>query len=78
MSALAQGDDRERLEDVLCRIATPIAVAVSGGIDSLTLATLAHRLRPETEMFHAVSAAVPGDATAGSNGWPSISAGGCR
>ncbi len=64
MSALAQGDDRERLEDVLCRIATPIAVAVSGGIDSLTLATLAHRLRPETEMFHAVSAAVPGDATA--------------
>ncbi len=64
MTALAQGDPRERLETVLCQIEIPLAVAVSGGIDSLTLATLAHRLRPETAMFHAVSAAVPGDATA--------------
>ncbi len=64
MTEPAQGSIRERLETVLCGFETPLAVAVSGGIDSLTLATLAHRLRPETEMFHAVSAAVPGDATA--------------
>ena len=64
MKELAQGGLRERLEAALCRIERPLAVAVSGGIDSLTLATLAHRLRPETAMFHAVSAAVPGDATA--------------
>jgi len=42
----------------------PVAVAVSGGVDSLTLATLAHRtLRGEVEMFHAVSPAVPFEAT---------------
>ena len=38
-----------------------IAVAVSGGVDSLTLATFAHRLAPaRVEMFHAVSRATPG------------------
>jgi uncharacterized protein len=42
----------------------PTAVAVSGGVDSLTLAHLAHRsMGGEAAMFHAVSAAVPGDAT---------------
>jgi uncharacterized protein len=52
-----------KLERVLCDIG-PVAVAVSGGVDSLTLATLAHRtLRGEVEMFHAVSPAVPGEAT---------------
>lgn len=41
-----------------------IAVAVSGGVDSLTLATLAHRRMTATvAMFHAVSPAVPAEAT---------------
>ena len=54
----------------------PVAVAVSGGVDSLTLATFAHRtLRGEVEIFHAVSPAVPQEATdrvrslAASEGW---------
>ena len=52
-----------KLEAIL-RDAGPVAVAVSGGVDSLTLATLAHRLlRGEVEMFHAVSPAVPQEAT---------------
>jgi uncharacterized protein len=53
-----------------------MAIAVSGGIDSLTLATFAHRASGvQVEMFHAVSPAVPGEATArverlaGSEGW---------
>jgi pyridinium-3,5-biscarboxylic acid mononucleotide sulfurtransferase len=42
-----------------------IAVAVSGGVDSMTLATFAHqRVDAEVEMFHAVSPAVPDSATA--------------
>lgn len=41
-----------------------VAVAVSGGVDSLTLAYLAHRrLGAGAVMFHAVSAAVPAEAT---------------
>ncbi len=41
-----------------------VAVAVSGGIDSLTLATIASRSQgPRAEMFHAVSPAVPPEAT---------------
>jgi uncharacterized protein len=40
------------------------AVAVSGGVDSMTLAVIAHRTRPgATTMFHAVSPAVPPEAT---------------
>ena len=42
-----------------------VAIAVSGGVDSMTLAFLAHRLAPErTTMFHAASPAVPPEATA--------------
>lgn len=42
-----------------------VAVAVSGGIDSLTLATVAHRrLGIRAEMFHSRTASVPPEATA--------------
>jgi uncharacterized protein len=41
-----------------------IAVAVSGGVDSLTLATFVHRLIPRrAQMFHAVSPAVQEEGT---------------
>jgi uncharacterized protein len=45
-----------------------LAIAVSGGVDSMTLATFAHRLRQRegrgsVEMIHAVSPAVPPAAT---------------
>lgn len=56
------------LETVLSGLG-PIAVAVSGGVDSLTLATVAHRTMAEPPlqepplMVHAVSPAVPGEAT---------------
>jgi uncharacterized protein len=41
-----------------------VAVAVSGGVDSLTLASFAHRVLGESvSMFHATSAAVPAEAT---------------
>lgn len=41
-----------------------VAVAVSGGVDSMTLAALAHRvLGPRAAMYHAVSPAVPAEAT---------------
>jgi len=55
---------RQDLETVLSGLG-PVAVAVSGGVDSLTLATLAHRLAPGAAlMVHAVSPAVPDEATA--------------
>ncbi|MCG8462870.1 MAG: hypothetical protein MI919_41825, partial [Holophagales bacterium] len=45
--------------------AGPLAVAVSGGVDSMTLATTAQlRLGPAAAMYHAVSPAVPAEATA--------------
>ena len=54
----------------------PVAVAVSGGVDSMTLSLVAHRLSQGfAEMFHAVSPAVPVQATrrvrkyARSQGW---------
>ena len=51
---------RTRLEEI-----PDPAVAVSGGVDSMTLAFLAHRTRaPRAHVLHAVSPAVPPDATA--------------
>jgi len=51
------------LESVLSGM-SEIAVAVSGGVDSLTLATYAHRLMPgRVSMYHAISPAVPGEGT---------------
>ena len=45
--------------------AAPAAIAVSGGVDSMTLAFIAHRhLGKRVSMFHAVSRAVPAAATA--------------
>lgn len=40
-----------------------IAVAISGGVDSVTLATFAHRHHGQVHMLHAVSPAVPAEAT---------------
>ncbi|CAA7627772.1 conserved hypothetical protein [Candidatus Terasakiella magnetica] len=40
-----------------------LAVAVSGGMDSLVLARIAHRHHPCVEMFHAASPAVPRQAS---------------
>lgn len=42
----------------------PITVAVSGGVDSLTLATAVGRLSGHVAVVHAVSPAVPSEATA--------------
>ena len=51
------------IEDVLSGIGN-VAIAVSGGIDSLTLATQAHRiLGQRATMHHATSPAVPDEAT---------------
>ena len=42
----------------------PLAVAISGGVDSMTLAAVAHQtLKNSVVMIHAVSPAVPADAT---------------
>lgn len=42
-----------------------LAIAVSGGVDSMTLAAFAHRVKPEgVTMIHAVSPAVPPAGTA--------------
>jgi uncharacterized protein len=42
----------------------PLAVAVSGGVDSMALAVVAHRmLGDNAQIYHAISVAVPPDAT---------------
>jgi uncharacterized protein len=72
MSAVAEA---ARLAAVLDRLG-PLAVAVRGGVDSMTLATFAHRRAPEAiSVVHAVSPAVPAEATrrvraaAAAEGW---------
>ena len=51
------------LETMLCDINT-VGVAVSGGVDSMTLAFVTHRLfHDRAQMLHAVSPAVAPDAT---------------
>ena len=69
--------DRQQLEDLSSILADigPVAVALSGGVDSMALAHVAHSATAGTEMFHAVSGAVPREATervqrhAASAGW---------
>ena len=53
-----------RLRSRLSSVPKP-AVAVSGGVDSMTLAVVTHRVNEaQTRILHAVSPAVPPDATA--------------
>ncbi len=56
---------RTRRLETLLQLLAPLRVAVSGGVDSLTLALIAARLpTPAPTLFHAVSPAVPPQATA--------------
>jgi uncharacterized protein len=67
---------RQKLEEVLSSLEGS-AVAVSGGVDSMTLAVVSHRLlgHDRVAMMHAVSPAVPPEATervrsfAATEGW---------
>ena len=52
----------KKLQELLADIG-PVAVAVSGGVDSMTLAVVAHRADSRTKIFHAISPAVPVQAT---------------
>jgi uncharacterized protein len=73
MNAIDTTAAEARLATVLKRHG-PLAIAVSGGVDSMTLAFLAHRLG-DAEIVHAMSPAVPPEATArvhlhaGRHGW---------
>lgn len=63
----------EALRDILRDIG-PATVAVSGGVDSMTLAVLANRTlgRDRVTMMHAASAAVPPEATQRVRHWGAI------
>src|SRR6056297_3543080 len=52
----------DRLAEIL-RAQPDLAVAVSGGVDSLTLAHAVHRATGRAQVYHAVSPAVPREAT---------------
>ena len=52
----------QKLSDYF-RQEAPMAIAVSGGVDSMTLAVVAHRMQPKTHIYHAISPAVPAEAT---------------
>jgi len=60
----------DRLADILRQLG-PVSIAVSGGVDSMTLAVLAHRVAVAgaTKVVHAVSPAVPSEATARVGEW---------
>jgi uncharacterized protein len=64
----------EHLREII-ETAPPMAVAVSGGVDSVTLALFIAQTRSDCSMFHALSPAVPARATdrvrnyAGTNNW---------
>lgn len=58
----AMNPDLERLRSVLA-VMPDLAVAVSGGVDSLTLAHVAAEICPGFEAVHALSPAVPSSAT---------------
>jgi uncharacterized protein len=63
----AQEEAAQEKQLIRClQLLEPVAIAVSGGVDSLALATLAHRVLSAgaSTMFHAVSPAVPQEATA--------------
>lgn len=58
-----QMSQRAALESVLSALGE-VAIAVSGGVDSLTLAAFTHRISGQRcVMYHAVSPAVPAEAT---------------
>ncbi len=58
-----------RITDTLAAIG-PVVIACSGGIDSLLLALMAHRRAPgEVTVAHAISPAVPPEATARVREW---------
>ena len=69
-------ENADQLADIV-RSLGRVSIAVSGGVDSMTLAALAHRLNGAdvVTMVHAVSPAVPAEATtrvrewAGREGW---------
>lgn len=63
MKPAEPGTPLARLQQVL-RAQGPLALAVSGGVDSMTLAVVACSVEPRSEVFHAVSPAVPVAATA--------------
>lgn len=72
--ALPQVDGARRLAAILDEMGD-LGVALSGGVDSMTLAEMAHRSSARATMFHAVSPAVPAHATdrvretAAARGW---------
>ena len=62
-------EKRHRLEAILSDLG-PATIAVSGGVDSMTLAVVAHRVNPRNvAAVHAISPAVPPEATERVKDW---------